>query len=502
MTTPGSSDTPPAPDGSAAPVARPEPADAAPAVSGPVLSLADHKAEAARLKAAPAPRVAPVPAPDHDKIVAAPKPAPAAAGGAPAPKPAQPRPAGKEGPAQPRPAAPRPPGPQGRPPPQPQALPRPAKPAKARGRHLLVLLSFLLLVVAPTVVAAWYLWERAAPRYASYVGFSVRTEEVGTALDFLGGMASIAGGSSSKDTDILYRFIQSQEIVAAVDAELDLRTLWAKGDPERDPVFAYDPPGTIEDLHGHWLRMVAVYNDTSTGLLDIQVQAFTPEDAQALAQAIYAESQTLINRLSDIAQEDRTRHAREELESAEQRLTEARLEMTRFRNETQIVDPVTALQGQMGLLGALEEQLAQTQIELDLLRESAGDEDPRIDPLVSRVAAIEARMEEERQKLGLGTAAGAAGGGTAFADLVGEFERLAVEQEFAQQAYVASLAAYDQALAEGRQQSRYLAAHVAPTLAERAEYPNRWALTLLTALFAFLAWMLLTLTGYALRDRR
>jgi capsular polysaccharide transport system permease protein len=334
------------------------------------------------------------------------------------------------------------------------------------------------------------------------VGFSVHTEEAGTALDFLGGMASVAGGSSSKDTDILYRFIQSQEIVSAIDARLDLRALWAKGDPDRDPIFAYHPPGTIEDLHGHWLRMVAVYNDTSTGLLDIQVQAFTPEDAQALAQAIYAESQTLINRLSDIAQEDRTRHAREELESAEQRLTEARLEMTRFRNETQIVDPVTALQGQMGLLGALEEQLAQTQIELDLLRESAGDEDPRIDPLVSRVAAIEARMEEERQKLGLGTAAGATGGGTAFADLVGEFERLAVEQEFAQQAYVASLAAYDQALAEGRQQSRYLAAHVAPTLAERAEYPNRWALTLLTALFAFLAWMLLTLTAYALRDRR
>jgi hypothetical protein len=59
-----------------------------------------------------------------------------------------------------------------------------------------------------------------------------------------------------------------------------------------------------------------------------------------------------------------------------------------------------------------------------------------------------------------------------------------VEQEFAQQAYVAAMAAYDAALAEGRQQSRYLAAHVEPTLAERADYPQRWTLTLLTALFA------------------
>jgi capsular polysaccharide transport system permease protein len=100
--------------------------------------------------------------------------------------------------------------------------------------------------------------------------------------------------------------------------------------------------------------MVAVYNDTGTGLLDIEVQAFAPEDSRAIAQAIYEESQTLINRLSDIAQEDRTRHAREELDTAELRLTEARVAMTRFRNETQIVDPTTALQGQMGLLNALE----------------------------------------------------------------------------------------------------------------------------------------------------
>ncbi len=477
MTARGSADTPATPDGAAEPAAAP----------GPVLSLEEAKAERARQQAAPAP--APKPA-----AAASPEPKP------PAPKPPAPKPAP---PAKPAAAAPKPapaaPKPEPAAAPAPQAFPKPASRARVRGRHWLVLLSFLLMVAGPTGLAAWYLWERAAPRYASQVGFSVRTEEMGTAMDFLGGIASFAGGSSSKDTDILYRFIQSQEIVAAIDAQLDLRELWAKGDPARDPIFAYHPPGTIEDLHGHWQRMVAVYNDTGTGLLDIEVQAFAPEDAQAIAQAIYAESQTLINRLSDIAQDDRTRHALEDLGAAEQRLTEARVAMTRFRNETQIVDPVTALQSQMGLLGALETQLAQTQIDLDLL----GAGDPRVAELESRVAAIEARMAEERAKLGLGRSGdGLAAGGDAFADLVGRFEQLAVEQEFAQQTYIAALAAYDKALAEGRQQSRYLAAHVEPTLAQRAEHPRRWTLTLLTALFATLAWLMLTLTGYALRDRR
>jgi capsular polysaccharide transport system permease protein len=251
--------------------------------------------------------------------------------------------------------------------------------------------------------------------------------------------------------------------------------------------------------------MVSVFNDASTGLVDIEVQAFAPEDARAIAQAIYEESQTLINRLSDIAQEDRTRNAREELDEAVERLKVAREALTRFRNETQIVDPISALQGQMGILTQLEAQLAQTLIDLDLLRQSGGESDPRIEQALARVEVIEARMTEERQKLGFGRDAGAAGsegGGAAFADLVGEYERLAVDQQFAEQAYIAAMASYDAALAEARQQSRYLAAHVEPTLAERAEYPRRWMVTMLTALFALLAWTLLALAGYALRDRR
>ena len=395
-------------------------------------------------------------------------------------------------------------------------LPTPARHARAQARHWLVLASFLLIVALPVAATAWYMWERASPRFASQVGFSVRTEETSSALDFLGGMATLAGGSSTKDTDVLYRFIRSQEIVALVDARLDLRSLWAKGDPTHDPVFSYHPPGTIEDLHDYWGRMVAIYHDTSTGLLDLEVQAFAPDDAQAIAQAIYEESQTLINKLSDIAVTDRTRHAREELDESVERLKVAREAMTRFRNETQIVDPIASMQSQMGLLSSLEAQLAQTLIELDLLRQAAGDSDPRVQQALARVDVIEERMDQERQKLGIGRPGalpdegeteadgevGLAPEGEAFADLVVEYERLAVDQQFAQQAYVAALASYDAALAEGRQQSRYLAAHVEPTLAERAEYPQRWSVTLLTALFAGLTWMLLTFAGYALRDRR
>jgi capsular polysaccharide transport system permease protein len=379
----------------------------------------------------------------------------------------------------------------------------PAARAKPKVRHWGVVLSFLLLVVGPVAGAWWYVTERAVDRYMSAAAFSVRTENSNSAFELLGGVVDI-GASSSSDTDILYDFIQSQEMVELIDARVNLRTLWAKGDPTSDPIFGYHPPGTIEDMVTYWNRMVSVYNDTSTGIMDLEVQAFSPEDARLLADLIYAESSDMINRLSDIAQEDATRFARLELEESVERLKEAREAVTLFRNRYQIVDPRADLESQMGILTSLQAELATTLIDLDILRQTTAETDPRIQQAERRMAVIEARIAEERAKFGIGTGAAAPPGtdAAAFADLVGEYERLTVDLQFAEQSYSAARASFETALSESRRQSRYIAAHVQPTLAERAEYPRVEVVVLLTALIAFLSWALLVLAAYALKDRR
>ena len=88
--------------------------------------------------------------------------------------------------------------------------------AHPRGRHWLLLGSFLLIVVLPAALWAWYLWARASDQYVSTVGFSVRKEDMTPSIDLLGGFMPLAGGSGASDTDILYEYIRSQEIVAAI----------------------------------------------------------------------------------------------------------------------------------------------------------------------------------------------------------------------------------------------------------------------------------------------
>lgn len=380
-----------------------------------------------------------------------------------------------------------------------QVLP-PAPKAKVRKRHWGLLLSFILLVVAPTAGAGWYLWERAADRYVSYVGFSVRKEEVSSASDLLGSISSLSGSSSS-DTNILYNFIQSQELVHVIDDKLDLQTLWSKADPDVDPVFAFHAPGSIEDLTRYWGRMVKVYSDSGSGLIDMTVQAFTPQDAQNIAEMIYSESSTMINRLSTIARDDGIEYAKDELNLALENLRLARQKITQFRNRTQIVDPSANIQSQMGLLASLETQLVSTQIDLDILLQTSSDADPRVITATRRLDAIKSRIAEERNKLGF-TGENGIDASSGYADIVDEYEGLAIDLTFAEETYAVSRAAYASALAEARRQQRYLAAHVRPTLAETPEHPSRIALLALFGLFAFLLWTLLALVSYAIKDRR
>ncbi len=396
--------------------------------------------------------------------------------------------------------------------------PPPVPDARIQPRHLAVAASFLVMVVLPLAATIWYLNARAHDRYVSYSGFSVRKEEVSSAFELLGGVAQLSGSSSS-DTDILYKFIQSPELVARVNAQEDLRALWTKpgrswADSGDDPVFSYNPGGTwgaifgaaqqdsIEDLTSYWSSRVHVYSDSGTGLIDLEVEAFDPNDAQRLAQLIYSESSDMINRLSAIARDDATRYAEEELATAVERLKSAREALTRYRNRTQIVDPSASIQGQMGLLSSLQAQLAQTLIDLDILRQTARDNDPRITQGERRVEVIENRIAEERSKLGLGTDVDGTPREGAFADVIGEYERLVVDLEFAEQSYTAALAAYDSAQAEARRQSRYLAAHVNPTLPESATRPDRTKIAGLVGLIAFLTWAMAVLSFYAMRDRR
>lgn len=374
--------------------------------------------------------------------------------------------------------------------------------ARLKRRHHGVALSFLGLVVLPLLVAAWYLWTQAQDQYVSRAGFVVRREEIASAVDVFGGLANLSS-TDTTDSDILYEFIQSREMVQAVDQALDLRALYSKFQRD-DALFSLRNNASIEALHRYWQNMVKVSYASGTGLIKIEVKAFAAADAQEIAEEIVRQSTRMINDLSAIAREDAIKYARVELETAMDQLREARQAITAFRSRTQILNPSADIQIQMGLLTSLQQRLGDEMITHDMLLNNTSETDPRVIEARQRIAAISERIRQERAKFGVGGAivSHVEGSGEDYATVLENFESLTVDREFAEQKYTAALSNFDLAQAEAQRQSRYLAAFVHPTLAEVPEYPQRAILFGLSALFLTIGWATVILIVYSLRDRR
>ena len=366
---------------------------------------------------------------------------------------------------------------------------------KLRARYVYILLSFIVFVAAPTFLVTHYLFNYAKDQYASTFAFSVRSAESKTPMDLLGGLSAL-GSISSSDTDILNEYLNSQSLVRELDKELNLGEIYSKY-YEEDPWFSYEPEGTIEDLVHYWDTVSKVYYDKGGGFIEVRVTAFDPDTAKLITDTVLELCTYKINYLNQVTRADRLKYAKLELQNAEIRLKNARTSLTQYRSVNQLSDPRAEIEIVASVIGGLEKQLSDLLVELKLLDQTVAKDDPRIFELQQQIEIIKSRIEAEREKFSMDKSLN-----TSFSKIVGEFEGLIVDKEYAEQAYLAAQANYDSALSNADRQTRYLATYVDPTLADKSEYPRRFLISGLVLFFSFFIWSSITLVFYAIKDRR
>lgn len=363
-----------------------------------------------------------------------------------------------------------------------------------KARHAILAFSFAACVVLPFVASLYYLYFHAADQYHSRSAFSVRSEEAANPMELLGAFTQ-TGTASAPDSEIIYDFLKSQTLVELIDAELDLGTIYNR--PRGDPLFTLGATPPVEDLLDYWERMVFSSVDSNTGVLEIEVRAFSSEDATRVAEAIIAHSQNLVEDLSLVARQDAMRYTFEDVAKAETRLKEIRRQIREFRSTYQIIDPEADAQSQIGIVGALQSRLADSLIELEMISSYSDGTDPRLPNIQRLVDAIRMQIENERAAVG-----GSSEDSKPLSVIIGEYEELLVDLEFAENTYTAALAAGEQARIEANRRSKYLAVHIPPTRAEGSIYPQRPLLSLLILACSFAAWGVLVMIYYNIRDRR
>lgn len=341
-----------------------------------------------------------------------------------------------------------------------------------------VLLAFFAVVVVPVAVAGLYLAIFASDQYVSEARFAVRGGDKG-ALDPL---ASLTGGAGhTQDTLIIADYIRGRGMVEELQKTLGLREMFSPS--KADFLFSFNPDKPIEKLVRYWRWQADVGVEQMSGIITVVVRAFTPEDSLAIAQGVIAASEKLVNDLSERSRRDALKQAQSELTLAEKALQDKIKAMRELRNREGLLDAGKASDALTKLVGSLRLELARLESEYATTRNTVAESTPQMRVMQARIRStreqirlIEARMTSSPQ-------AGSGAGDPALAESMSHFDRLKLEQAFAQKHYVDTAAAFERARIDVDTQQLYLATFLQPVLAQDALYPKKgWIMAALTAI--------------------
>lgn len=355
-------------------------------------------------------------------------------------------------------------------------------------------LLFIALVIFPSALAAVYFGLWASDRYVSTTLMTVRTSDSQIASAFTGLLGSLGGQTGLVDGYVVEEYIQSHEIARKLQESIDLRAIYSV--EEADYWSRLDADVTFEDFFSYYQSRIDIYFDSEANVVHLDVQAYRPEDARNIATAIVKLSDDMVNRISEQSRSDAVKFAAEEVTLAENRLRDNRLTLYRFREEHGELDPVRSAEAIGGIVSKLEEELARYKTELASLRSYMREDSAQIAGVKARIGAIEQQLRSERGRLTSSPDDPA----TTFSDVLADYERLLIEEEFARSAYTSAVSALEIARADAARKQAYLVAFVEPSLPDAASKPDRLLIVVSVVACGLLAFGLLMLIGAAIKE--
>lgn len=336
-------------------------------------------------------------------------------------------------------------------------------------------IGFLGVVVAPTLIVAFYYLVIASPLYVSEARFVVRqaNQPQTSALGFV--LQGVGLSASASDAFAVHEYVLSSDGVAELRQRFDLRQILAPrgGDPLTGWPRFWEGDSE-EGMRKALKRFVVTGFDATTGISTLRVESFDAKTAQALNAAMLDGGERLVNRMNTRATDDAVRDAKRSQDEARARLSDVQAQLAAFRNREQFIDPArTATEGST-LVGNLLASLATLKAERAQLAADA-PRSPQLPMLDSRIAAYENQIAAERAKI--------AGSSNSLASKISSYEDLSLRRELANKELAEATAGVVTAEQEARRQKLYLERIVSPSYPDKPTEPRR-LIAILTVLFS------------------
>jgi capsular polysaccharide transport system permease protein len=380
-------------------------------------------------------------------------------------------------------------------PPDPNGLPV-AAPLQLWRRAILlaadVRLRFVALVVAPTAASALYFGLLAAPQYVSQTEYVVRGVDAHHSTGLSALLSTFGVSRAADETSAIESFLKSRDVLEKLNARVDLRVVYGSDAADwlsRFPRFW--ERDSFESLFSYTRSFISVTQDASSGVTKLEVAAFDPNSAKAIAAAMLDAASAMANNLNTRANADMIDSAKRELTEARDDVVKVQGDLTAFRNEALLVDPLAFAGAMLQDIGALSLERARAETKI-AEAEKLSPDNPALEALKASAGALDSKVAEERGKL--------AGGSSALAGKVAKYERLTLLRELAEKRYGAALLSLQTAETEAQRKRVYIEEVVRPNLPDEPTRPERLRDVMSAFIISFIAFSILWILSVGSKD--
>lgn len=348
------------------------------------------------------------------------------------------------------------------------------------------------LAVIAILLVSFYWFVIAEERYVSRATVVLESPQVATPELSL---SSLIGGGAGNTADLLLlrEHLLSVDMLRLLDEQLNIRKHYT----EHGDIFAKlgDRDAPIEELHQYYLRRVEVELDEYAGVLNIRVQAYTPEFAHHMTTLLLEAGENHMNEMGHRLAEEQVRFLEQQMVRLDERFTEARQALLEYQNEYGLVSPTDTVASINQVVATLEADLARLQAQRNALASYQSTQSSQLREVERNITALRDQIVEQRDRI-------AQASGDSLNSVSAQYETLELQAQFAQETYSSALAALENTRLEAARQLKQVSVLQSPLMPEYPTKPDRLYNSSVFAIITIFLAFILSMLMMIIKDHR
>ena len=353
---------------------------------------------------------------------------------------------------------------------------------------------FLAVVIIPTILSILYFGIFASNVYISESRFVVKAPKQ-AASDGVGLLLQSAGfNNANEEVYATNDYIISRSALQQLNKDGAVSAAYtAPGISIFDRFNPLGWDGSFEKLFKYYTNRVQVTSDSRSAISTLVVRAYSSDDALRLNSRLLQLAEDMVNRLNTRGREDLIKYAQAEVDAAKQQARTASLALAAYRNRQGVVDPQQQAAIQLQMVSKLQDELITVKSQLIQLR-AFTPENPQIPVLEKRARILSEEIYEQTGRV--------AGDNRSLAAAAVEYQRLQLENGFAERQLAGAMASLQEARNEARRKQVYVERIVNPNRPDSALEPRRLRGIIATFVVGLIAWGILSLLLAGVREHQ